>query len=87
MLRFRDCPRTIIRISTKSVVVMNDLDASYTDGSRGAILNIHEGTLCAAQYTADDAWYRAKVTRKTGPDSFEVVFVDYGNSEVLSEQR
>jgi hypothetical protein len=50
-------------------------------------MNIQTGTLCAAQYTVDDAWYRARVTKGTGPDSYEVVFVDYGNGEVLPRSR
>ena len=66
---------------------MDELGASCARGSRGAILDVHQGNLCAAQFTADDAWYRAKVARKTGRDLFEVVFVDYGNSEVLAKER
>ena len=50
-------------------------------------MDIKQGTLCAAQYTADDAWYRARVTQEPGPDSVEVLFVDYGNTEVLPRER
>ena len=66
---------------------MDDLHLSCTDASRAASINIHVGTLCAAQYTVDDAWYRARVTQETGAELFEVMFVDYGNSEVLSKER
>ena len=66
---------------------MDDVHANSTDGSRGILMNIQTGTLCAAQYTVDDAWYRARVTKGTGPDLYEVVFVDYGNGEVLPRSR
>ncbi|XP_045158547.2 uncharacterized protein LOC123524421 isoform X3 [Mercenaria mercenaria] len=35
---------------------------------------------CAAKFSEDDSWYRAKVTAAY-PDSIEVLFVDYGNTE------
>ena len=50
-------------------------------------MNVSAGSLCAAQFTLDDQWYRAKVCQVVGPDAYEVEFVDYGNSEVLPRQR
>ena len=35
---------------------------------------------CGAKFSVDESWYRAKVTA-VYPDSVEVLFVDYGNSE------
>lgn len=43
------------------------------------------GELVKAQFV-DDAWYRAKV-RKVTPEGFEVLYIDYGNSEVLPASR
>jgi staphylococcal nuclease domain-containing protein 1 len=42
------------------------------------------GDLVAAKFSVDNAWYRAKV-RKNFPHKkeAEVVFIDYGNSEVV----
>jgi len=42
--------------------------------------------LVSAQFTEDDAWYRAKVTAVDGSD-VSVFYVDYGNSETLSTSR
>lgn len=39
--------------------------------------------LCAAQYSADDRWYRAKVVGLPGERNVEVLYVDYGNTEVI----
>jgi len=40
-----------------------------------------------AQFSADDTWYRAKVTGTTANGEFIVFYVDYGNSESLPVSR
>lgn len=39
------------------------------------------GDICAAQFSADDQWYRAKIERVQG-NSALVFYIDYGNKEV-----
>ena len=46
---------------------------------------IMRGTLCAALFSADDLWYRVKVVSTAGRGDIEVKFIDYGNTEVVSE--
>ena len=41
------------------------------------------GDFCAAKYSEDDVWYRARVSKVTAGGA-EVIFVDYGNSETAS---
>jgi hypothetical protein len=41
------------------------------------------GMPCAAQYTIDNKWYRAKIVDLPGNKMVEVFYVDYGNQEVL----
>lgn len=41
------------------------------------------GQTCAAKFILDNCWYRAVVT-KVQPPNIQVVFVDYGNSEILT---
>lgn len=41
------------------------------------------GEYLIGQYTADKNWYRCKVVRSVGEESYEVVYVDFGNREVL----
>eukprot|EP00742_Colponemidia_sp_Colp-10_P003374 GILJ01003593.1.p1 GENE.GILJ01003593.1~~GILJ01003593.1.p1 ORF type:complete len:893 (-),score=162.87 GILJ01003593.1:168-2846(-) len=48
---------------------------------------IKKGTLCAAKFTADDNWYRAKVDSQVGDGEYKVLFIDYGNSDVVNSQR
>jgi len=42
--------------------------------------------LVAAKFTADDAWYRARI-EKAGNDEYKVFYIDYGNSEILPSSR
>ena len=44
------------------------------------------GEFCAAKFSLDDGWYRAKVLEVKG-DSVSVFYIDYGNSETLSLSR
>ncbi len=44
---------------------------------------IRKGTLCAAKYKVDDSWYRARVFQSIGKGDVEVIFMDYGNIEVV----
>lgn len=45
------------------------------------------GMPCAAQYTVDNKWYRAKVIDLPGKKMVEVFYVDYGNQEVMAWNR
>ena len=44
-----------------------------------------KGHLIAARSNADDQWYRARVQRIQGKTRVHVNFIDYGNSEVISD--
>jgi len=41
------------------------------------------GSYCAAKYSEDKAWYRAKVLEVLGDSTLSVKFIDYGNVEVV----
>jgi len=43
--------------------------------------------LVKAQFTADDNWYRAKVTSVNPNGQFTVFYIDYGNSETIPNTR
>lgn len=44
------------------------------------------GDICAAKYSVDNEWYRAKIEKVQGSQVY-VVYIDYGNKEVLSSTR
>lgn len=47
-----------------------------------------QGMFCYAQFTEDDVWYRARVTKSDAKgDMVEVIYVDYGNHESLPLSR
>ena len=41
------------------------------------------GAFCAALFSQDHQWYRAKIIKVFADQQVEVIFVDYGNSEVV----
>lgn len=43
------------------------------------------GEFVLAQFTADDAWYRAKNVGETPDGHVKVFYIDYGNVSLLSE--
>lgn len=43
------------------------------------------GDICAAKFTVDDEWYRAKVEKIQGAN-ISVLYIDYGNREVKNFQ-
>ncbi|CAB3225154.1 unnamed protein product [Arctia plantaginis] len=45
------------------------------------------GNICAARFTADDQWYRAKVEKVTEDKKAHIFYIDYGNREVISITR
>lgn len=48
----------------------------------------NQGMFCCGQFTEDDCWYRARITKCDAKgDKVEVIYVDYGNHESLTLSR
>lgn len=45
--------------------------------------NPRRGNLCAARFTMDDQWYRGKVEKIIDHARVQILYIDYGNREVL----
>ncbi|XP_041987682.1 staphylococcal nuclease domain-containing protein 1 [Aricia agestis] len=45
------------------------------------------GAICAARFTLDDQWYRAKVEKITDNKMAHVFYIDYGNREIINFTR
>lgn len=41
------------------------------------------GAICAARFTVDDQWYRAKVEKMMEDKMVQILYIDYGNREVI----
>ncbi|RUS16817.1 hypothetical protein BC937DRAFT_90763 [Endogone sp. FLAS-F59071] len=68
--------------------LMEDFSIHHSGASHSTDFRPKTNEVISAKFTADERWYRAKV-RKHLPEqkSVEVVYVDYGNSEVIPLTR
>ena len=46
-------------------------------------MEVKPGVVCAAKFTEDDNWYRARVLNSANETTWWVHFIDYGNKEVV----
>ncbi|KAG0177109.1 hypothetical protein DFQ28_006390 [Apophysomyces sp. BC1034] len=60
--------------------------SKYQNGRPHEAIKPRVGEIVSARFTEDDAWYRAKVRRITH-EGVHVLYIDYGNSEILSTSR
>ncbi|KAJ3040294.1 hypothetical protein HDV00_011174 [Rhizophlyctis rosea] len=73
----------------KLETLMQEFAAHHADPSSQPIAPFtpRAGDFAAAQFTADDAWYRARV-KKVNPDrTYSVSYIDYGNGETIPGSR
>lgn len=71
----------LAKLTANLEALMEHLDKASAGKSCPSMLV--PGMACAAKFTDDEMWYRATVTQVT-TNGAEVLFVDYGNSEVVS---
>jgi staphylococcal nuclease domain-containing protein 1 len=45
------------------------------------------GDYCSAQFSEDKKWYRARVQRVNGVNSYSITYIDFGNSESVPGSR
>ncbi|XP_012939180.1 uncharacterized protein LOC101858039 [Aplysia californica] len=69
--------------NAKLDALMDKLDAHYSDAGGTPVSRPAVGQACIAQYSEDDAWYRASVL-STSSQACDVHFIDYGNVETVS---
>ena len=67
--------------------VMDELASLYNSPSAPpSLVNTEPGMACAAQFSADDQWYRAVIKSVTA-EGIGIVYADYGNEEVVKSVR
>lgn len=69
-----------------AVTALEEQLAAMPASLDGATFEPKVGMICCACFSADNAWYRARVLSKT-KDTFTVFFLDYGNQDVVSRDR
>lgn len=45
------------------------------------------GAICAARFTVDNLWYRGKIEKIIDQNSVQILYIDYGNREILQSSR
>ncbi|XP_063243683.1 RING finger protein 17 isoform X2 [Bacillus rossius redtenbacheri] len=73
----------------QSYVLMNDMMEKLGEeyaliGNRGLVYTPYLNMPCAALYSLDKKWYRAKVVDLPGNRLVQVEYVDFGNKELVS---
>lgn len=68
------------------VELMDNIAAFYGDGSNQDEVTPEVGQRCIAQFTEDDGWYRANI-ESIDEGNITVRYIDYGNSEVVTQDR
>lgn len=68
--------------------LMNEMFEYYDalSGQQEQLLTPSVDKFCAAKFTLDDGWYRARILEVQG-DNVSVIYIDYGNSETLLPSR
>ncbi|GFY41217.1 tudor domain-containing protein 1 [Trichonephila inaurata madagascariensis] len=68
--------------------MMFDMQDYYNKESGGEALidRPHQGMICVCQFSLDSAWYRGEI-KKVEKNSLVVLYVDYGNSEIVDKKN
>ncbi|XP_074643884.1 protein tudor-like [Tubulanus polymorphus] len=69
---------------SRFISMMGSIQNCYQT-KKDTLLGARIGSPCIAMFT-DDCWYRASIISKSGA-GYEVLFVDYGNKEVIPESK
>ncbi|XP_060086316.1 uncharacterized protein LOC132565637 [Ylistrum balloti] len=74
----------LAKLASELEALMERLEKACGQKSRPSM--IVPGMACAAKFSGDEMWYRATVTH-VNTDNADVMFIDYGNSEVVAFDR
>ncbi|GFT20671.1 tudor domain-containing protein 1 [Nephila pilipes] len=68
--------------------MMLDMQDYYNKVSAGEALidRPHQNMICVCQFSLDSAWYRAEI-KKVEKNSLTVLYVDYGNCEIVDKKK
>ena len=71
-------------ISVKYERLSQEIEAAIAAGKLPCFNSVPGiGELCVAQFTEDELWYRGQILSIDEEDNAELIFIDYGNGEVL----
>ncbi|KAL2918318.1 hypothetical protein HK105_202245 [Polyrhizophydium stewartii] len=73
----------------KLETMMADFAAHHSGAGQHATapMTPKAGDYCSAQFAVDKCWYRARVRKVNGANSYTVQYIDYGNTETVPGSR
>ncbi|CAG9558149.1 unnamed protein product [Danaus chrysippus] len=77
-----------IELGNKLETLMEKIHQEFTNNAPlpGSYVP-RRGQICAARFTLDDQWYRARVEKLLDDKMAQIFYIDYGNREVVSQTR
>ncbi|KAK3752727.1 hypothetical protein QZH41_018695 [Actinostola sp. cb2023] len=75
--------------STEDLIMLaSRLNEVYAQlGPAHSVLHVDVGSVCCAQFSDDNSWYRGTIIAAPDDSHVQVHFVDYGNSDVVERSR
>lgn len=67
--------------------LMEDIETQIAECSSVSETSLKVGLYSLAQYSEDDAWYRAQIKSCEPDNKYKVFFIDYGNYETVSQSQ
>ncbi|XP_048360843.1 tudor domain-containing protein 1 [Sphaerodactylus townsendi] len=77
-------------LNNHDLKVLKELNVSleeYCQKTAPSVSKIAKGEPCCAYFSGDGRWYRALMEESISDEAFKVQFVDYGNIEVVTQDK
>ena len=67
--------------------LMNNIDNDIKNNLLAKLRSYGVGTQCIAQYSGDSGWYRGVILNQVDAHTYQMLYIDYGNSEAVSNKN
>ena len=67
--------------------LMNNIENDVTNNLLAKLKSYGVGNQCIAQFSVDSGWYRGVIVNQVDAYSYQVLFIDYGNREAVSNKN
>ena len=67
--------------------LMKNIDSDIRNNLLAKLKSYEVGTQCIAQYSGNSGWYRGVIASQADAHTYQVLYIDYGNSGVVSNKN
>ena len=67
--------------------LMSDIDNDIRNNLLAKLKSYGVGNQCITQYSSDSKWYRGVIVNQIDPQTYQVLYIDYGNSQAVSNKN